>query len=65
MERDYSYLDSFVIFMNLKGECVITDNNGNKTELKRGETVLIPSVLNHVNIDLKSEDIKLLEIYIP
>ena len=65
VERDYSDLDSFVIFMNLKGECVITDNNGNKTELKRGETVLIPSVLNHVNIDLKSEDIKLLEIYIP
>ena len=65
IERDYSNLDSFVIFMCLNGECDLIDANGNKTNVGRGETILLPAALKNVNIDIKSKEVKLLEVYIP
>jgi len=59
--RDYSNLDSFVIFMCVEGEVDITA--GLQTEiLKMGETVLIPAQSEEVAFN--SEKAKLLEIYI-
>ncbi len=43
MTLDYSELDSFVILIGMKGEGRITDNEGNETSLKAGETILIPA----------------------
>ena len=42
-EVESSSLDSFRIIMCLKGLVEITDNNGNKTSLSQGETVLVPA----------------------
>lgn len=56
---DYSNLDSFIIFMCVKGDVKITCNDFTE-ELNYGETVLIPAIANEVI--LESKDAKLLEI---
>ena len=43
MTLDYSELDSFVVLIGLKGEARLTDNEGNTTTLRGGETLLIPA----------------------
>ena len=43
MTLDYSELDSFVILIGIKGEAEITDNEGNRTTLREGETLLVPA----------------------
>ncbi|MBT8393455.1 MAG: class I mannose-6-phosphate isomerase [Flavobacteriaceae bacterium] len=59
--KDYSSLDSFVIFMCVDGEVDIT--TGCQTEtLKMGETVLIPAEANEVAFN--SDNGSLLEVYI-
>ena len=61
MTLDYSELDSFVILIGMKGEGRITDNEGNETSLKAGETILIPAT----TLSLKVEGtIKFLETYV-
>ena len=61
MTLDYSELDSFVILIGMKGEGRITDNEGNETCLKAGETILIPAT----TLSLKVEGtIKFLETYV-
>ena len=61
MTLDYSELDSFVILTGMKGEGRITDNEGNETSLKAGETILIPAT----TLSLKVEGtIKFLETYV-
>ena len=51
--------------MCLEGECEITDENNHKSNIKRGETLLIPAKLKNVNIELISAEVKLLEIFLP
>lgn len=55
MTLDYSELDSFVILIGIKGSAEITDNEGNKTILSEGETILVPASTQtlHVNGTLK------------
>jgi len=60
-ERDYSSLDSFVIFMCVDGEVDITTGCHTET-IKMGETVLIPAEANEVAFN--SNNAKLLEVYI-
>jgi len=59
--KDYSNLDSFVIFMCVEGEVDVTAGLQTET-LKMGETVLIPAQTEEVAFN--SEKAKLLEIYI-
>jgi mannose-6-phosphate isomerase len=47
---NYSELDSFVIFICLDGEFEIDYNNQEKTRVKKGESVLIPSELKHLKL---------------
>ncbi|MCK7590032.1 class I mannose-6-phosphate isomerase [Subsaxibacter sp. CAU 1640] len=55
-------LDSFIIYMCVKGKLTI-EANGISTELSKGETVLIPAAIE--KIDIKPEmDSELLEVYI-
>ena len=61
MTLDYSELDSFVILIGLKGEGTITDNEGNETTLKAGETILVPATTQTLKVD---GTIKFLETYV-
>ena len=48
---DYSNLDSFVILIAIKGHGTLTDDNGEKTSLNAGETVLLPATANTVKVE--------------
>lgn len=65
IERDYITLDSFVIHICIEGEY---DIYFNKTDLpinvKKGETILIPAILNDVILKPKNRSVKILEVYI-
>ena len=46
--RDYSRLDSFVIYVCTEGAMTLRCSNGTEATLKKGETVLIPAVIDEV-----------------
>ena len=48
----------------MEGEAVMVDNNGCKTELHRGETVLVPASTSFIDLST-TQSVKLLECYIP
>lgn len=43
VEKDLSTLDSFLIAMCLAGRGILTDDEGNETPIRRGETLLVPA----------------------
>jgi mannose-6-phosphate isomerase len=60
VEKDYSNIDSFVIYMCVEGSVeIIVENESYK--INSGETILLPAAINFVA--LKSEDAKILEVY--
>ena len=60
--KDYSHLDSFVIYVCVGGACTLLYNNQSYA-LKMGECILLPKSINEV--DIKTETgFKLLESYI-
>ena len=61
--RDYADLDSFVIYICLIGDCVITDCKDNAVALRQGESMLIPANTTSISI-LPNEKTILLETYI-
>ena len=61
MTLDYSDLDSFVIFVGLKGEGEITDAEGNTISFRAGESVLLPATTTTVKV---SGTVKFLESYV-
>lgn len=61
MTLDYSELDSFVILIGMKGAATVTDNEGNETTLRAGETLLVPATTRELKI---SGTVKLLETYV-
>lgn len=61
VKKDYSRLDSFVIYMCVSGEAVVRIND-NSEVIKTGETLLIPSKNKEVRISSKGAE--LLEVYI-
>ena len=61
IEKDYSSLDSFVIYMCVGGEGQISVN-GNSEKIKQGETLLIPA--ENKKVQLSAENCELLEVYI-
>ena len=61
MTLDYSELDSFVILIGVKGEGKITDNEGNETSLRAGETILIPATTRELKVE---GTVKFLETYV-
>ncbi len=61
MLLDYSELDSFVILIGIKGEGTFIDNEGNKTLLREGETILVPATTETIAV---SGTIKFLETYV-
>lgn len=60
---DNTYLDSFVIYMCVKGNIIINSENNAAVSLNEGETVLIPASLETFSIT-PNESSELLEVYI-
>lgn len=63
VERDYAPLDSFVVYMCIEGQCVIETDSA-PVSLSKGETVLLPAVINDVRLCPQSPEVRLLEVYI-
>ena len=61
LEKDYSAVDSFVIYMCVSGQAEISID-GNSEIIEQGETVLIPA--ENKNVEISSEEAELLEVYI-
>lgn len=61
VEKDYSEIDSFVIYMCVGGSATITVN-GNSESISMGETILVPGV--NKNVTIAAEGAELLEVYI-
>ncbi|MBI9054313.1 MAG: class I mannose-6-phosphate isomerase [Bacteroidales bacterium] len=64
IEKDYNQLDSFVIYICTDGEFEIKYYDNEKIKIKKGETVLIPSAIEHLTL-IPVVPSKLLEVYIP
>ncbi|MBC3758198.1 class I mannose-6-phosphate isomerase [Hyunsoonleella sp. SJ7] len=61
INKDYSQIDSFVIYMCVEGS--LTVESGNETyPIKTGETLLIPACIEQIK--LTGESAKILEIYL-
>lgn len=43
IELDYTEIDSFVILIAYEGEATLTDDMGNTTTLRKGESILLPA----------------------
>lgn len=61
IQKDYSDLDSFVIYMCVAGSFSI-DCNGDTLIVNTGETVLLPATTN--NLNLSSKQATVLEVYL-
>lgn len=61
IEKDYSNLDSFVIFMAVEGQARISIGENTET-LKKGQSLLIPACAKR--IQLEADNAELLEVYI-
>lgn len=64
MTADYSELDSFVIYICLEGAATLTNNEGEETTIKAGETILIPATTTLMNIQPAEGGVKFLETYV-
>jgi len=49
-QRDFSSLDSFVIYMCLNGKAGLTDDKSNTIVVRQGQTILIPADTIHLTI---------------
>ena len=64
ISRDWSELDSFVIYICMEGKVTLRDAQGNEVRLHQGQSVLIPA--ENPSLTLTPEgSVKLLETYIP
>lgn len=61
IKKDYTNLDSFVIYVCVEGLVYVVYNNQDYN-LKIGETLLIPAGINHLKIN--ADQAVLLEVYL-
>lgn len=64
IEKEYPLLDSFVIYMCIDGKFEIEYYETEKITISKGETVLIPAVIEQLKL-IPVVESKLLEVYIP
>ena len=63
IERDYSALDSFIIYVCVAGRALLVDNTTQQTTpIRMGETVLVPAETKTVSI-IPDDKVKLLEVF--
>ena len=63
MTRDFSELDSFVVYICMGGSAVIKDDKGNEVNVHQGQTVLIPADTKSVSL-IPAPNAKFMETYI-
>lgn len=63
VEKDYSFIDSFVIYICTEGKVIINVENSPASSLIKGETILIPAIIKQLFIT-PLERSTLLEVYI-
>jgi mannose-6-phosphate isomerase len=63
LQKDYSNLDSFVIYICVAG-AVQLHCNQEIFSLKKGDTMLLPATLGHIKLEAVLEEAKLLEVYL-
>ena len=63
MTRDFSELDSFVVYICMGGSATLQDNKGNKLQIHQGQTVLIPADTTSVTL-IPTPSAKFMETYI-
>ena len=64
VERNWSGLDSFVIYICMEGGLTLCDSSGNEVSLHQGQSVLVPAENKSVQLTPQGK-CKLLETYIP
>lgn len=65
IERDFITIDSFVIYMGIENETLISYKpNKEPIKIAKGETVLVPATLKQLFLEPIAKQSKLLEIYI-
>ena len=68
IERDYATLDSFVVYMCVRGAVELTaldaDADNAVVHLPAGTTVLLPASLNDIRLRPTTDSAKLLEVYL-
>ena len=64
IEKDYLDIDSFVIYICLEGSFSIISEDGKRTVVDKGETVLMPAIINNVTLE-PATPCNILEVYIP
>ena len=62
LEKDYSWLDSFVIHICVEGGYDL-EYSDQSLKVQKGDALLIPAVLDNIKINPKTE-VKILEVYI-
>lgn len=62
IQKDYSVIDSFVVYMCLEGSFVVSYGNGVE-KVEMGDTILIPADLDDIGLQPESKA-KILEIFI-
>jgi len=62
VSRDYTAIDSFVVFICLEGEGSLIYPDG-QVDFKMGDTILLPAIFNKIQLN-PSDAFKLLECYI-
>jgi len=62
INRDFGLLDSFIIYMCVEGN-IILKYNGSDLSVAKGETVLVPAIMEGITLESEKES-KLLEVYI-
>ena len=63
LQKDYSNLDSFVIYICVDGALELLHNK-KSFSLKKGETILLPASISSIELQSLSEKSKLLEVYL-
>jgi mannose-6-phosphate isomerase len=63
VEKDYDFIDSFIIYMCLEGKININYGSGFSESMVAGETVLVPAVIKNLNL-IPQGTARALEVYI-
>jgi len=63
VEKDFNFIDSFIIYMCVEGGMEIIYAENEMESLQAGESVLIPAALNSLQLKPLGEA-KVLEVYI-
>lgn len=61
---DYSQLDSFVVLVAFEGEATLTNDTGERTSLRAGETLLLPATTQYVDISTMAKTFSCIETYV-